>query len=69
MIRRNVPIRVVEEEAVARIGHHIHALTCLGDVLADLSFVHKYWSFPDWLCNEYPVLDCRLIVTLKRSSF
>ena len=42
MIRRNVPIRVVEEEAVARIGHNIHALECLSDVPADLSFIHRY---------------------------
>ncbi len=41
MVRRNVPIRIVEEEAVARIGHNIHALTCLSDVPADLSFVHR----------------------------
>ena len=41
MIRRNVTIRVVEEEAGARIGHNIHALKCLGDVPADLSFVHR----------------------------
>src|SRR5205823_1407441 len=55
MIRRYVTIRVVEEEAVARSDHHIHALKRLGDVPADLSFVHGSWSFLDWLCNECPI--------------
>ncbi len=69
MVRRNVTIGVVEEEAVARIGHSIHALKCLGDVPADLSFVHRYWTFSAWLCNEYSVLNCGLIVPLKRFFF
>jgi hypothetical protein len=47
MIRGNVPLWVVEEEAVARIGHDIHALKCPSDILADLRFIHGYWSFPD----------------------
>ncbi len=47
VIRRSVPIRVVEEEAVSRSDHHIHALKCPSDRLADLGFIHEYWSFPD----------------------
>ena len=47
VIRRYVPIRVVEEEAVARSDHHIHTLKCPSDRLADLRFIHGYWSFPD----------------------
>src|SRR5260370_39236386 len=48
MIWGNVPIWVVEEEAVARIGHYIHALKCPSDILAGLRFIHGYWSFPDY---------------------
>lgn len=49
MIRRNATIRVVEEEAVVRVVRHIHALKRLSDISSNLSFVHRYESFPDWL--------------------
>lgn len=47
VIWRYVPIRIVEEEAVARSDYHIHVIKCLNDRLADLRFIHGYWSFPD----------------------